>query len=56
MDPCESLPIFGIITSHFHLRKGKRRERKRREKELREREGEDEERLEREAPSRCFSP
>ena len=38
MDPCESLPIFGIITSHFHLRKENNKREKRREKELRERE------------------
>ena len=40
VDPCESLPIFGIITSHFHYRK--------RESEERESKGKDEERLERE--------
>jgi hypothetical protein len=38
VDPCESLPIFGIITSHFHVRKGKEKRGERREKELRERE------------------
>jgi hypothetical protein len=39
VDPCESLPIFGIITSHFHERKKKKKKREeRREKELRERE------------------
>jgi hypothetical protein len=37
VDPCESLPILGIITSHLHP-KEKKKKRKRREKELRERE------------------
>ena len=36
VDPCESLPILGIITSHFHPKERKKRA-KRREKELRER-------------------
>jgi hypothetical protein len=38
VDPCESLPIFGIITSHFHQGKRKKKREGRREKELRERE------------------
>jgi hypothetical protein len=37
VDPCESLPILGIITSHLHLKRKEKRG-KRREKELRERE------------------
>ena len=52
MDPCESLPILGSSLVSSIRKEKKKRERK----ELREREGEDEERLEREAPSRCFSP
>jgi hypothetical protein len=37
VDPCESLPIIGIVTSHLHPKERKKRA-KRREKELRERE------------------
>jgi hypothetical protein len=37
VDPCESLPILRIITSHLHSKRKEIRE-KRREKELRERE------------------
>ena len=37
VDPYESLPILGIITSHLHPIERKKRA-KRREKELRERE------------------
>jgi hypothetical protein len=26
VDPCESFPIFGIITSHFHIKRKKKSE------------------------------